>query len=129
MRALPIDTADPTSLAKTLVADIPLDDICRNPELMNDFLAEMFLAVSKASGREVRHQRQAEGIAAAKARGVKFGPKASPLPDNFEQARRAWRRGDLNVAEAAQMCGMAKTTFHNAVRRVEKAQQSICAAG
>jgi len=119
MRTVRMDSADPAALAKVLVADIPLDDICQNAELMNAFLAEMFLAISKASDKKARRERQAEGIAAAKARGVKFGPKISPLPDNFETARRSWRDGECSLAEAARLCGMPKTTFYNAVRRTE----------
>ncbi len=112
-------STDPTGLAKELVADIPLEEICQDQELMNAFLAEMFLAISKASTKENRRKRQAKGIAAAKARGVKFGPKPPPLPDNFDEVRLAWRRGEFNVVTAAELCGMAKTTFYNAVQRVE----------
>jgi len=87
---------------------------------MNAFLAEMFLAISKASTKERDRQRQAEGIARAKAQGVRFGHKSMPLPDNFEEVRLAWRRGEYNIKHAAELCGMAKSTFHNAVQRVEE---------
>jgi len=113
-------SADPTDLAKELVEGIPLDEICQNQDLMNAFLAEMFLAISRASTKERRKKRQAEGIAAAKARGVKFGPKTPPLPDNFDEVRFAWRRGEFNLLTAAQLCGMPKSTFHNAVQRAEE---------
>jgi len=122
MFSLHTKSTDITGLAKELVADIPLDEICQDQELMNAFLAEMFLAISKASTKENRRKRQAKGIASAKARGVKFGPKPPPLPDNFDEVRIAWRRGEYNLKQAAELCGMPKSTFHNAVRRAEEAE-------
>ncbi len=124
MRTLRAKSADPACLAKEIVSNIPLEDICQDQELMNAFLAEMFLAIAKASTKEHRRQRQAEGIAAAKARGVKFGPKAPPLPDNFDEIRIAWRRGEFSITKAAELCGMAKTTFYNAVQRAEEAEEA-----
>ncbi len=120
MLAAKMKSADPADLAKEIVAEIPLDEICQDQGLMNAFLAEMFLAISRASTKERRRQRQAEGIAAAKARGVRFGPKSPPLPDNFDEVRFAWRRGEFNLITAAQLCGMPKSTFHNAVQRAEE---------
>ncbi len=123
MVSLQTKSADLNSLAKELVADIPLEQICQDQELMNAFLAEMFLAISRASTKENRKIQQAKGIAAAKERGVKFGPKLSPLPDNFDKIRFAWRRGDYNLKQAAALCGMAKSTFYNAVQRAEAAER------
>jgi len=120
MLSAQMKSADPTDLAKELVAEIPLDEICQDQDLMNAFFAEMFLAISKASTKERRRQRQAEGIAAAKARGVKFGPRKPPLPDNFDEVRFAWRRGEFNLMTAARLCGMPKSTFHSAVRQAEE---------
>jgi len=108
-----------------LVADIPLEEICQDQALMNAFLAEMFLAISKASTKEKRRKSQAKGIAAAKARGVKFGPKPPPLPDNFDEVRFAWRRGEFNLKQAAELCGMPRSTFHNAVKRAEEAESAV----
>jgi len=121
MHALQTKSADPAGMAKELVADIPVDEICQDQDLMNAFLAEMFLAISKATTKEHRRQRQAEGIAAAKARGVKFGRRMPPLPDNFDEVRSAWRRGEFNLITAASYCGMPQSTFYNAVKRAEEA--------
>jgi len=117
-------SADPAELAKKLVADIPMDEICRDSDLMNAFLAEMFLAIARASTKEQRRQRQAEGIAAAKAKGVKFGRRMPPLPDNFDEVRRAWRGGEFNLLTAAKLCGMPQSTFYSAVKRAEEVQEA-----
>jgi len=124
MLSTQLKSADISDLAKELVAEIPLDEICKNQDLMNAFLAEMFLALAKASTKEQHRQRQAEGIAKAKARGVKFGPKPPPLPDNFDEVRFAWRRGEYNLKHAAELCGMARSTFHCAVQHAEEAERN-----
>ena len=56
-------------------------------------------------------QRQAEGIAAAKARGVRFGRPPRPLPENFRSACELWRAKKITGTAAAKMCGMALSSF------------------
>ena len=68
------------------------------------------------------NKKQAEGIARAKARGVRFGSRQKPLPENFEEARRSWRGGETSLKEAAKLCGMPTTTFYDAVRRAEESE-------
>ena len=65
-------------------------------------------------------QRQAEGIAAAKARGIHFGRKPNPLPDNFYDAYQHWKMKKVTVTEAAKECGMARTTFFERAKAFEK---------
>ena len=65
-------------------------------------------------------QRQAEGIAAAKARGVKFGRPSKPLPDNFYEVYKAWKNKKITQKEAAKACNMAETTFYDKARKFEK---------
>ena len=65
-------------------------------------------------------QRQAEGIAAAKARGVKFGRPPLPLPDNFYQVHKEWRAGKISVTEAAKECGLPQSTFFRKSKEYEK---------
>ena len=64
-------------------------------------------------------QRQAEGIAAAKARGVRFGRPQIPMPDNFYEVCRRWKEKELSLQEAARLCGMSKTTFYDRTRGVK----------
>ena len=65
-------------------------------------------------------QRQAEGIAAAKARGVKFGRPPKPLPDNFYEVHKAWKNKKLTQKEAAKACNMAESTFHDKAKKFGK---------
>ncbi len=126
MEALPKDDATVQSQLQNLAEEIvsavsELDPSCRK-EVLGLFVADLFSQVAEQERTEERRQRQAEGIAAAKARGVRFGKKTKPLPENFEEVRRAWRNKELTLQEAATACGMAKTTFYNAVERAEQAE-------
>ncbi len=71
--------------------------------------------------RENIRQRQMEGIAAAKARGVHFGPEAQAPPENFSALHQAWRARQMTLREAADACGMRKSTFYDAALRAEAA--------
>lgn len=62
--------------------------------------------------RTVIKQRQAEGIAAAKAKGQKFGRPASPIPTNFNEICVMWNEKKISGSEAAKMCQMPRSTFY-----------------
>ena len=64
--------------------------------------------------------RQAEGIAAAKARGVKFGRPRVALPDNFYEVHKQWRGKKLTLKQAAKACGLAESTFFDRAREYER---------
>ena len=64
-------------------------------------------------------QRQAEGIAAAKAKGVKFGRPPKPLPHNFHEVHRAWRAKKMMLKQAAEACNMPVGTFYDKARKFE----------
>lgn len=105
------------------VIDMPLLDTRMAKDLMGTFIADLVLQILSfvaENERENIHQRQAEGIAAAKARGVQFGRPCRDLPKNFDKIRQAWRRKEMNLHEAAMECGMPDTTFFNAVKRAER---------
>ena len=90
-------------------------------ELLGELVRELYYSAADQERREKNHSRQAEGIAAAKARGARFGPSRRPLPDNFDECYRKWRDGELRIREAAEACGMAKSSFYDAVKHKERA--------
>ncbi len=88
-------------LADDLVARISEEDPEHCDELLGAFVSQLFQSATKQSLSRERRERQAEGIAKAKARGVQFGSKRKPLPDNFDEVRRSWRNREMNLKEAA----------------------------
>ena len=109
--------------ADIVVLDMPLLDTRRGKDLMGTFMSDIVLQVLSFVAENERtniRQRQAEGIAAAKARGVKFGRPSIPLPENFEQMRRDWRAGCITIEEAANACGMCSKTFYSKAVKHEK---------
>ena len=107
-----------------VVMDMPLLDTRRGKDLMGTFLSDIVLQVLSFVAENERtniRQRQAEGIAAAKARGVKFGRKPLPLPDNFHEVHKAWRAKKLTLKQAAAACNMPVGTFYGKARKFENA--------
>lgn len=98
------------------VLDMPLLDTRRGKDLMGTFLSDIVLQVLSFVAENERdniRQRQAEGIAAAKARGVRFGRPPLPLPDNFHMLHQAWRGQKITLRQAARACGMPTGTFYS----------------
>ena len=109
--------------AAIVVLDMPLLDTRAGRDLTGTLIADIVLQLLSyvaQTERESIHRRQAEGIAAAKARGVHFGPKARILPDNFKKLHRAWRGKKITLREAASACGLPKSTFYDAAVRLER---------
>lgn len=97
------------------VIDMPLLDTRNGKDLMGTFIADLVLQILSfvaQSERENIKKRQAQGIAAAKARGVKFGRPETPLPNNFASIINRWEKGKLSTAEALQKCNMSESTFY-----------------
>ena len=97
-----------------VVLDMPLLDTRRGKDLMGTFLSDIVLQVLSFVAENERaniRQRQAEGIAAAKARGVQFGRPPAPLPENFHSAYQRWKAKKITGTAAAKECGMALSTF------------------
>lgn len=110
--------------AAIVVLDMPLLDTRQGRDLTGTLISDIVLQLLSyvaQSERENIRQRQAEGIAAAKAKGVRFGPDRRTLPDSFEELRQAWRNKQMTLRAAAEACGIPKTTFRDAALRVEMA--------
>ena len=104
------------------VLDMPLLDTRRGKDLMGTFLSDIVLQVLSFVAENERdniRQRQAEGIAAAKARGVRFGRPPLPLPDNFHILHQAWRGQKITLRQAARACGMPTGTFYSKAIKLE----------
>lgn len=109
--------------ADILVLDMPLLDTRRGRDLMGTFLSDIVLQVLSFASENERiniRQRQAEGIAAAKSRGVRFGRPPRPLPDNFHILYQKWRAGKITGTAAAKACGMPIATFRYRAEFYEK---------
>jgi len=109
-----------------VVLDMPLLDTRRGKDLMGTFLSDIVLQVLSFVAENERtsiRQRQAEGIAAAKARGVRFGRPSRPLPEGYPSAYRRWKAGTISGAAAARECGMPLSTFRYRAAGFEDAQR------
>ena len=105
-----------------VVLDMPLLDTRRGKDLMGTFLSDIVLQVLSFVAENERtsiRQRQAEGIAAAKAKGVKFGRPPLPLPGNFYVVHKAWRAKKLTLKQAAKACNIPVSTFYGKARKFE----------
>ncbi len=107
--------------ADIVVIDMPVLDTRQEKNLLGTFISDIVLVLLSYVAENERlniRQRQAEGIAAAKARGVKFGRPPKPLPDNFYEVHKAWKNKKLTQKEAAKACHMAESTFYNKAKKI-----------
>ena len=103
-----------------VVLDMPLLDTREDRDLTGTLIADIVLQLLSyvaQTEREFIHQRQAEGIAAAKALGVQFGRKRLPMPEGFEDMAEDWCFGRISAVQASKELGICRTTF---VRRAEE---------
>lgn len=108
--------------ADIAVLDMPLLDTRRGKDLMGTFLSDIVLQVLSFVAENERaniRARQAEGIAAAKMRGVRFGRPPCPLPDNFHEVHMAWRNKEITLKQAAAACNMPVGTFYGKAKKFE----------
>ncbi|WP_458400893.1 recombinase family protein [Mailhella sp.] len=108
------------------VLDMPLLDTRTAKDLLGTFIADLILQVLSfvaQNERENIRKRQAEGIAAAKARGVKFGRSETPLPPEFYEPYSLWKDGRISKAGAARLCGVSVSGFQY---RIEKHEKILC---
>lgn len=100
--------------AAIVVLDMPLLDTGQSRDLTGTLIADIVLQLLSyvvQTEREFIRQRQAEGIAAAKARGVRFGRRAAAVPPEFPAVHAQWRRGAFASHEAGARLGVSQTTF------------------
>ncbi len=107
-----------------VVLDMPLLNTRRGKDLMGTFLSDIVLQVLSFVAENERtniRQWQAEGIATAKARGVRFGRPPRPLPEGYHSAYQRWKAGKITGTAAAKECGMPLSTFRYRAEIYEKA--------
>lgn len=109
--------------ADVVVIDMPILDTRKDKNLVGTLISDLVLALfSYVAETEYRtiHQRQSEGIAAAKARGVKFGRPPKPLPENFYNVHKRWREKKITLKNAAKECNMPESTFFKKAQKFIK---------
>lgn len=101
------------------VIDMPLLDTRNGKDLMGTFIADLVLQILSfvaQNERENIKKRQAEGIAAAKAKGVRFGRPEKEIPDDFAKLIRQWEKKQLPFTDMLEQCGMSEATFYRRLR-------------
>ena len=104
------------------VIDMPLLDTRRSKDLLGTFVADLVLQVLSFAAHNERdniRKRQAEGIAAAKARGVHMGRPVIEAPPSFEQIVKSWEKKEITMEDAMIRCGMSETTFYRRRREMQ----------
>lgn len=108
------------------ILDMPLLDTRNGGDLMGTFIADLVLQILSfvaQNERENIRKRQAEGIVAAKERGVKFGRPAIPLPDGFEHVVNLWERKETPLCEILRKCGISESTFYRRLREYRRQKE------
>lgn len=108
--------------ADVLVLDMPLLDTRKGKDLMGTFIADMVLQLLSyvaQTERENIRQRQAEGIEAAKIRGVQFGRPCKDIPPEFHMIRSRWETGEISGREAARQLAVSHNTFFKWINLVQ----------
>ncbi len=104
-----------------VVIDMPLLDTRQGKDLMGTFIADLVLQILSfvaQSEREKIRERQAQGIAAAKARGVRFGRPEKQVPEDFPKLVREWEKKRLLLPDLLQKCDMSEATFYRRLREL-----------
>lgn len=105
-----------------IVLDMPLLNTKQGKDLTGVVIADIVLQLLSyvaQTEREFNRQRQAEGIAAAKSRGVQFGRRRIDRPEMYPEIKKAWEAGELTAGQAADALGVSRTTFFKWVRSEE----------
>ncbi len=105
--------------ADICVIDMPLLDTRREKDLLGTFVADLVLQILSFTSENERNaikERQRQGIAAAKARGVRFGRPEKPIPDDFGDLIKKWERGIISVKYITNHCKISQATFYRRLR-------------
>lgn len=105
--------------ADICVLDMPLLDTRQGKDLMGTFIADLVLQILSfvaQSERENIKKRQEQGIAAAKAKGVRFGRPEIPVPENFGKLVKDWEKKRISFEEVLKLCNMSEATFYRKLR-------------
>lgn len=109
-------------MASEIVSALSELEPSQSKELLGTFVSDLFLSVAEMSHREKRCQRQAEGIAAAKERGVQFGRERMELPESFPELARLWQQSGISSRRAAEALGISHQTFRRRAKEYCVAQ-------
>lgn len=104
-----------------VVIDMPLLDTRRDKNLLGTFISDMVLQLLSfvaQNERENIKKRQAQGIAAAKARGVKFGRPVKDVPDEFTDEVARWNKGELDIEDILRKYNISQSTFYRRIREI-----------
>lgn len=110
------------------VIDMPLLDTRNGRDLMGTFIADLVLQILSfvaQNERENIKKRQQQGIAAAKAKGVRFGRPKIPVPEDFEKIVGQWKKGTFSLDQTLKECHMSKSTFYRRVNQYEFLENTV----
>ena len=102
-----------------VVIDMPLLDTRRDKNLLGTFISDLvlqLLSFISENERTTIRQRQAEGIAAAKKRGVRFGRPTKDAPPDFDELIAKWQKKEMPLDEILRQYGMSESTFYRRLR-------------
>ena len=105
------------------ILDMPLLDTRQGKDLLGTFIADLVLSLLSYVAENERlniKQRQAEGIAAAKLKGVRFGRPAINIAEDFDELYKRWEKGEITARQAAKLCNVSKNTFYKWINIIKK---------
>ena len=111
---------------KKMMRKVREGDTTKTKDLLGTFISDVVLQLLSFVAENERdniRQRQAEGIAAAKARGVQFGKPMIPMPDNFPELYEEWAANRISIGELAELCNMGRSTMY---KRIGEYKERLC---
>lgn len=111
-----------------MIQDMPLLDTTKSKDLLGNFISDVVLQLLSFVAENERNNirtRQAEGIEAARRRGVRFGKPPIPIPQNFSELYESWEQGVITINEFAQLCNMGRSTMYKRIGEYRKATKTL----